>query len=178
MQKIKITVNDHSSFQAWKWIAIKGSINKPIQFVDQVKLGDRILLFYEEPEYARMLTFHYIRNGLVNGERCIYLVVENQNDHHQNDDYYTDDNNMYYSSQKPENKNNNEDNQTLEFIKRDMDDSQIDVSRFISAGLLYIGIGAKQLDYYEKPRSKRNSRELFESILPNSFYNAAWSSSS
>ncbi len=136
-----------------------------------MKLGDRIALFYEEPEYARILNFHYIRNGLVNGERGIYLVLENQNDY-QNDDYTASDK-RYSRSRKIGNKKNDEDNLNVEFIKREMGDSQIDVSQFISEGLLYVGKGPDLLDFYDKLRLTRNSNEPFESILPGSFSDAS-----
>ncbi len=65
-----------------------------------------------------------------------------------------------------------EDDQIVEFIKRDMNDTQIDVSHFISKSLLYIGTSPRE------PRVKRNNSELFESILPSAFYNVRKSSSS
>jgi len=150
-------------------------------FIDQLKTGDRILLLYEEPEYARMLNFHYIRRGLDNGEKCIYLVVEKENDH--TNDHAKDNDSVHYSRMKTRKKNNNnedrekkeeedEDEQIVEFIKRDMNDTEIDVSHFISKGLLYIGTSPIE------PRVKRNSSELFESILPSTFYNVRRSSSS
>jgi hypothetical protein len=144
-------------------------------FIDQLKIGDRILLLYEEPEYARMLNFHYIRRGLHNGEKCIYLVVENENDH--TNDHAKDNNSVHYSHTKNRKKNNNEDkekedDQIVEFIKRDMNDTQIDVSHFSSRSLLYIGTSPIE------PRVKRNNSELFESILPSAFYNVRKSSAS
>lgn len=140
-----------------------------------MKLGDRIALFYEEPEYARILNFHYIRNGLVNGERGVYLVLENQNDNQNND--YTASDKWHYRGRKIGNKKNDEDNLTVEFIKREMDDSQIDVSQFISDGLLYVGEGPDLLDFYDKLSLTRNSNEPFEYILPGSFSDASVSSS-
>jgi hypothetical protein len=148
-------------------------------FIDQLKIGDRTLLLYEEPEYARMLNFHYIRRGLDNGEKCIYLVVENEHDH--TNDHAKDNNSIHYSRMKTRKKNNDdedkekkaeEDDQIVEFIKRDMDDSQIDVSHFISKSLLHIGTSPRE------PMVKRNNSELFESILPSAFYNVRKSSSS
>ena len=56
-----------------------------------------------------------------------------------------------------------------------MSDSQIDVSYHIAKGLLYIGASRKQL-YYESVRRTKKSNEFFQSILPNSFYNASESS--
>jgi hypothetical protein len=149
-------------------------------FIDQLKAGDRILLLYEEPEYARMLNFHYIRRGLDTGEKCIYLVVEKENDH--TNDHAKDNDSVHYSRMKTRKKNNNdedkkekkaeEDDESVEFIKRDMNDNEIDVSHFISKGLLYIGTSPIE------PRVKSNNSELFGSMLPSTFYNVRKSSSS
>lgn len=116
-----------------------------------------------------MLNFHYIRSGLMNGEKCIYLVVENN---HRND-YDKDDNSVHYSRRRTSNKRKSgDDDQTVEFVKRDMSDSQIDVPYHIAKGLLYIGASRKQL-YYESVRRTKKSYEFFESIFPNSFYNVS-----
>jgi len=122
-----------------------------------------------------MLNFHYIRNGLTNGEKCIYLVVEND---YLNDHYSKDDNNknIHHSRRKKtSNKKESGNEPTVEFVKRDMSDSQIDVSHHIAEGLLYIGASRKQL-HYERIKRTSNSYEFFESILPDSFYNVTESS--
>ncbi len=49
------------------------SQNNPLAFVDTVKVGKHVVLFYEELEYARMLEFRFLGNGLVKGERAIYV---------------------------------------------------------------------------------------------------------
>ena len=104
-----------------------------------------------------MLNFHYIRGGLTNGEKCIYLVVENN---HRND-YGKDD----------------DDDQTVEFVKRDMSDSQIDVSYHIAKGLLHIGASRRKQLYYDKSvRRTKKSYEFFQSVLPDSFYSVSNSS--
>jgi hypothetical protein len=148
-------------------------------FIDQLNTGDRILLLYEEPEYARMLNFHYIRRGLDNGEKCIYLVVKEENDH--TNDHAKDNNSVHYSRVKTRKKNNDEDkkekkaeedDESVEFIKRDMNDTQIDVSYFISKSLLYIGTSPRE------PRVKSNNSALFRSMLPSTFYNVGKLSSS
>src|SRR5690348_10526100 len=93
---------------------IKGSINKPLQFIDKLEPGDRIALFYEEPEYARMLLFHYLRIGLISGERCIYLVADKIQMQHQVGEEQNND------EKKKSNKDimisNNNNNSELEFI--------------------------------------------------------------
>jgi hypothetical protein len=109
----------------------------------------------------------------MNGEKCIYLVVENN---HRNDYGKDDDNSIHYSRRKTSNnKKSDNDDQTVEFVKRDMNDSQIDVSYYIAKGLLYIGASSKQF-YYESVRRTKKSYEFFKSILPNSFYNVSESS--
>jgi hypothetical protein len=34
-------------------------------------------LFYEEPDYARMILFEFIKSGLGQTERCVYVSEEN-----------------------------------------------------------------------------------------------------
>jgi hypothetical protein len=49
---------------------------QPFNFVRKVKQGKHIVLFYEEPEYARMILFEFIISGLSQRERCIYVSEE------------------------------------------------------------------------------------------------------
>src|SRR5215472_6958755 len=49
---------------------------QPINFVRKVKHGKHIVLFYEEPEYARIISFEFIKSGLSQRERCIYVSEE------------------------------------------------------------------------------------------------------
>ena len=49
---------------------------QPFNFVRKVKHGKHIVLFYEEPEYARMILFEFIKSGLNKGEHCIYVSEE------------------------------------------------------------------------------------------------------
>ena len=48
-----------------------------MNFVDQVKEGKHIVLFYEELEYAKMISFQFIKSGLVHRKDCSYLSEEN-----------------------------------------------------------------------------------------------------
>jgi len=48
----------------------------PFRFIDSLEHKQHILLFYEEPEYARLMEFRFIKNGLQRGERCIYATEE------------------------------------------------------------------------------------------------------
>jgi len=51
---------------------------QPINFVRKVKHGKHIVLFYEEPEYARIILFEFIKSGLSQTERCIYVSEEDK----------------------------------------------------------------------------------------------------
>ena len=51
---------------------------QPFNFVRKVKHGEHIVLFYEEPEYARMILFEFIKSGLNKGEHCIYVSEEDK----------------------------------------------------------------------------------------------------
>ena len=51
---------------------------RPSNFVRKVERGKHIVLFYEEPEYARMILFEFIKSGLNKGERCIYVSDEDK----------------------------------------------------------------------------------------------------
>ena len=104
---------------------------------------------------------------MITGEKCVYLVLQNN---HQ-DDHDKDNNNISrYNRDKASNKKKSEDESIVEFVKRDMSDNQIDVSRYTAEGSLYIGTIHKEIYSYEKMRATKNRYELFESLLPNSFY--------
>ena len=48
----------------------------PIRFVDSLDTQKHIALFYEEPEYARLIEFRFLKNGLAKGEKCVYATEE------------------------------------------------------------------------------------------------------
>ena len=48
----------------------------PISFVDSLDSKMHMLLLYEDPEFAKLIEFRFIRNGLKNGENCIYASAE------------------------------------------------------------------------------------------------------
>jgi len=51
------------------------SINRnPLKFLDNIDDFKHIVLFYEEPESGRMIKFHFIKNGLLKGQHCIYTT--------------------------------------------------------------------------------------------------------
>jgi len=60
--------------------------HNPLKFLDAIDDYKHIVLFYEEPRYGRMIQFHFIKTGLLKGQRCIYtthkdtdiLLIENE----------------------------------------------------------------------------------------------------
>ncbi len=46
----------------------------PIKYVDSLDTRKHIALFYEELEYARLIEFRFLKNGLVKGEQCVYAT--------------------------------------------------------------------------------------------------------
>ena len=48
----------------------------PIRYIDSLREKRHIALFYEDPEYARLLEFRFIKNGLDLGEYCVYATEE------------------------------------------------------------------------------------------------------
>ena len=50
---------------------------QPFNFVRKISHGKHIVLFYEEPEYARMILFEFIKSGLSQREHCVYVSDEN-----------------------------------------------------------------------------------------------------
>ena len=48
----------------------------PFKFIDSLDARKHIALFYEESEYARLIEFRFIKNGLAKGEHCIYATEE------------------------------------------------------------------------------------------------------
>lgn len=48
----------------------------PFKFVDSLKERQHIALFYEDPEYARLIEFRFLKNGLDLGEQCVYATEQ------------------------------------------------------------------------------------------------------
>lgn len=46
----------------------------PFMYIDSLKAEEHIALFYGDAEYARMIEFRFLKNGLVSGEQCIYAT--------------------------------------------------------------------------------------------------------
>ena len=55
------------------------SEHETLSFVDNVEKKHFVLL-YEEPEFAKMIKFRFIKNGLEKGEHCIFLTRESKSD--------------------------------------------------------------------------------------------------
>ena len=51
----------------------------PINFVRKLRGNKHIVMFYEEPEYARAIAFEFIKSGLTNNQPCAYISNEDQN---------------------------------------------------------------------------------------------------
>ncbi|TLX94180.1 MAG: hypothetical protein E6K91_07200 [Thaumarchaeota archaeon] len=47
-----------------------------ISFVDSLDSKKHLLLLYEDPEFAKLIEFRFIKNGLKNDENCIYASSE------------------------------------------------------------------------------------------------------
>lgn len=46
----------------------------PIKFIDLLDSKKHIALLYEDSEYARMIEFRFLKNGLERGEQCLYAT--------------------------------------------------------------------------------------------------------
>ncbi|MDE1815272.1 MAG: MEDS domain-containing protein [Thaumarchaeota archaeon] len=47
-----------------------------LEYLDSLKGKQHIGLFYQDREFARLIEFRFIKNGLVNGEQCVYVSSE------------------------------------------------------------------------------------------------------
>jgi hypothetical protein len=48
----------------------------PFRYIDSLEDKQHIALFYDDPEYARLIEFRFIKNGLLKGEQCVYATEE------------------------------------------------------------------------------------------------------
>jgi len=48
----------------------------PFRYIDSLEQKQHILLLYEDTAYANMIEFRFIKNGLANGENCVYVTHE------------------------------------------------------------------------------------------------------
>ena len=51
---------------------------QPLNFVHGIEEGKHIVLFYEELEYAKMISFQFIKNGLAHQKDCSYVSEEEE----------------------------------------------------------------------------------------------------
>ncbi|MGN6351528.1 MAG: hypothetical protein ACTHL3_08710 [Candidatus Nitrosocosmicus sp.] len=49
-------------------------LKTPMEFVKDIKAGMHIVLFFEEIEYARAISFAYLIQGIENKENCFYIT--------------------------------------------------------------------------------------------------------
>jgi hypothetical protein len=52
------------------------SMAVPLSYIDLLEEKKHIVLFYEDSEYARLIEFRFIKNGLLRGEQCVYATDE------------------------------------------------------------------------------------------------------
>ena len=45
-----------------------------LKFIDTVESPQHIAFFFNDPEYARVLEFQFLKNGLKKGEQCMYAT--------------------------------------------------------------------------------------------------------
>lgn len=57
-------------------MSIYETISAPFRYVDSLEGKHHILLFYEDQEYARLIEFRFIKNGLTSQENCVYITGE------------------------------------------------------------------------------------------------------
>lgn len=57
-------------------MSIHETLSAPFRYVDSLEKKQHILLLYEDPAYARLIEFRFIKNGLAEGENCIYVTHE------------------------------------------------------------------------------------------------------
>lgn len=48
----------------------------PIGYIDSLRKGQHVALFFEDSEYAKLLEARFLKNGLAMGEKCIYATEE------------------------------------------------------------------------------------------------------
>jgi len=57
-------------------MSIYETLSVPFRYVDSLEQKQHILLLYEDPAYARLIEFRFIKNGLADGETCVYVTHE------------------------------------------------------------------------------------------------------
>lgn len=49
----------------------------PVRFIDTLNYYKHIILYYENQEFGKKIQFRFIKNGLLKGENCGYITIEN-----------------------------------------------------------------------------------------------------
>lgn len=57
-------------------MSIYETLSVPFRYVDSLEKKQHILLLYEDPAYARLIEFRFIKNGLADNETCVYVTHE------------------------------------------------------------------------------------------------------
>ena len=57
----------------------------PIDFAENILLGKHIALFYENAEYARTVSFAFLKSGMKNSEHCFYFTSGGDTDFFRNE---------------------------------------------------------------------------------------------
>lgn len=98
------------------------SLKQIYDFIDNIEeLPGHIVMFYEEPELARMVALRFLKNGLERGDMCVYNIP-----------LYNDDNEEegFVVVNDPAH--------TKGFIEQEMQDNGIKTSYYKEKGLLHI----------------------------------------
>lgn len=56
------------------------SIAIPMKFISSLREQKHLMLFYEDPESAKLIEFLFLKQGLDSGENCIYATGEDSGD--------------------------------------------------------------------------------------------------
>lgn len=48
----------------------------PIDFAENIQFGKHTVLFYENAEYSRSISFVFLKSGIINREHCFYVTSE------------------------------------------------------------------------------------------------------
>jgi hypothetical protein len=56
------------------------TLGQIFDILDNLHGGNHLVIFYEEPEYAHIVEYHFIKTGLEKGESCIYTTHEDDID--------------------------------------------------------------------------------------------------
>jgi hypothetical protein len=114
------------------------NLRQVFDFMDNVEeLPRHIVMFYEEPEYARMVALRFLKNGLQRGERCTYDMPE-QEDGQKSDD--------------------------TSFLEKEMQESGIDTSYYKDKELLFLN-SFYEYDITDFDSFRKRADEIYNMLL-------------